>query len=162
MLPVFLLMFSAFSHVAGQPAINPGMPAWCSCIPGITSDQEEKIRKLQTEHLKEMQNYRNQLNENRARYQTLMTAVQPDMKAINANIEERSKIKAEMEKKRAAHLQAVRQVLTDEQRVIFDQHSFRGKGYKGYGYGSGHCCGFGPGYRAGAGMQHRRGAGWNQ
>jgi hypothetical protein len=98
---------------------------------------------MQTQHLKDMQIYRNQLNENRARYQTLMTASQPDMKAVYANIEERAKIRTEMEKKRADHVQAIRQILTDEQRVYFDQHAGNRKGFAGCGYGAGCRHGFG-------------------
>lgn len=162
MLPAFLLLISAWGQVSAQPASGPGPLAWCSNLPGLTGDQEAKIKQLQTQHLKDMQAYRNQLNENRARYQTLMTAPQPDMKAINANIEERAKIRTEMEKNQAAHVQAIRQVLTDEQRVYFDQHIGKRKGCNGCGYGAGYRHGFGPGPGAGAGMQHRRGAGWNQ
>jgi len=162
MLPAFLLFLSAWGQVSAQPASVPGPFAWCSNIPGLTGEQEAKIKQLQTQHLKEMQIYRNQLNENRARYQTLMTASQPDMKAVYANIEERAKIRTEMEKKRADHVQAIRQILTDEQRVYFDQHAGNRKGFAGCGYGAGCRHGFGPGYGAGAGMQHRRGAGWNQ
>ena len=162
MLPAFLLLFSAWVQVSAQPYYGPRSLAWCSNLPGITDDQESKIQQLRTQNLKDMQAYRNQLNENRARYQTLMTAPQPDMKAINANIEEREKIKTEMGKKQAAHVQSIRQVLTDEQRVYFDQHIGNRKGCRGCGYGVGFRHSLGPGPAAGTGMQYRRGAGWNQ
>jgi len=67
MLPAFLLLFSAWGQVSAQPACGPGPFGWCSNLPGLTEDQEAKIKQFQTQHLKEMQVYRNHLNENRAR-----------------------------------------------------------------------------------------------
>lgn len=116
--------------------------SFCQNLPNLTEEQQNKISALRTTHLKDMQNSRNLLEEKRARLQTLRTAEQADMSSINKTIDEISVLNSEMQKNREKHIQDVRALLNDEQKVIFDQH-------KGNSYGSG--CGQGVGRRAGNG-----------
>ena len=53
------------------------------------------------------------------------------MKAINANIDEITKLQNQMMKKAAEHRQQVRNLLTDEQKLWFDSHVGGGKGKMG-------------------------------
>jgi len=117
--PVAVLTLLLSAGIQAQPQRGG---VCCKNIPNLTEDQKAKIEKLHGQQMKDMQSLQNQLRENKARYITLMTAEQPDMKAINTNIEDRGRIKTEMMKKQAAHQQAIRQLLTDEQRMFFDQH----------------------------------------
>ncbi len=109
-----------------------------SNIPNLTEDQQKKIKVLKTAHLKEMMKFKNLLAENNAHLNTLRTADKADMSAINKTIDKMSANKAEMMKKREAHLQSVRQVLTDEQRILFDSRKGNAfKGSRGQGRGNG-------------------------
>jgi Spy/CpxP family protein refolding chaperone len=118
-----LLMVTGFDAVAqrGQGLERRGgMQQVCPNIPGLTEEQSSEIMKLRTQHLVEMQSYRDMIDINRAQYRALMRAGAADMAAINSNIEERSGIRSQMEKKQAAHHQAIRSLLTEEQVIWFD------------------------------------------
>lgn len=111
---------------------RPGTGGYCQAIPDLTDEQEQKISDLRMAHMKEMNSYRSDLSIKRAELQKLQTADDADMNKINSKIDEIGKIKTEMSKSRAAHLQNVRALLTDEQRVFFDSgHNHRkGQGMK--------------------------------
>jgi Spy/CpxP family protein refolding chaperone len=116
---------------------GPGF--FCKNIPDITEDQQGKIDALRTDHMKTMQSLRNQKNEKRAHLQTLRTADKADMNAINKTIDEIGALQTKMMKERENHIQEVRNLLTDEQRISFDSHK------RGNGPGQGYCRGNGPG-----------------
>jgi Spy/CpxP family protein refolding chaperone len=129
LLSVTLLMATGFDALAQrgrgmarQGAMNRSSEmGWvCPAIPNLTEEQNEQILELRTAHLKEMQTLRNQVDINRAQYRALMRTDDANMSAINANIDERSGIRNRMEKSQASHHQAVRNLLTEEQRVYFD------------------------------------------
>ncbi len=102
----------------GMPRMG-GMEQICPNIPNLTEEQRSQITELRTEHLSEMQSYRDQIDVNRAQYRSLMRG-ERNLDAINANIDERANIRSQMEKKQAEHHQAIRELLTEEQRVWFD------------------------------------------
>jgi len=124
---------------------------FCKNIPDLTEEQQEKIDALRTTQMKAMQSFHNQLAEKGAHLQTLRTADKVDMDAINKTIDEMGAIRTKMMKSREQHIQDVRSLLTDKQRVYFDnfkkgngpgQGCCYGKGPgKGYGYGKGQCKG---------------------
>jgi Spy/CpxP family protein refolding chaperone len=118
---ILAIIFPLFLSAQGGPA-----------LPNLTAEQKSQIEKLRTSHQKEMQQLKNEEGENRARFQTLMTADKPDMAAINKNIDEFGKIKTDMMKKDALHTQSIRALLTEEQKLVFDaKHSKDGKGKDG-------------------------------
>src|SRR6056297_4090480 len=129
----------------------------CWRIPDLTADQETQIEALRVDHWKEMNNYRNQMNEFRARKRTLNTTDKADIKEINSVIDRMTEVHNKMMKASAKHRQDVRKQLTDEQKVYFDSRPARGKGYNrganriGGGYGNyrdaGRGYGDGYGYR---------------
>ncbi len=131
-----------------------GAGYYCNNIPDLTADQKNQITSLRTAHLKKMQDYRNQMSEKRVKLQTLRTADNADMAAIDKTIDEMSKIRTKMQKDREQHFQNVRKILTADQRVYFDNRP-RGAGY-GYGYGR---CG-GRGYGFGGGKGYGRCRAW--
>lgn len=97
-------------------------------IKDLTEEQKQKMKSLRMTHQREMLQLKNQLNEKKAHLKTLETADNADINAINKTIEEMGSIKTDMLKKRAAHKQEVRKILTDEQRLKFDtKHSQKGK-----------------------------------
>ena len=90
----------------------------------LTEDQQAQMKSLHLKLQQEMLPIRNKLGENRARYRTLSTAANADMKAINKLIDANSQLDASMVKLQAANQQAVRKLLTEEQRIIFDSREF--------------------------------------
>ena len=110
-----------------------GMEQVCPNIPNLTEEQRSQIMELRTAHLREMQTFRDQIDVNRAQYRALMRGDRTDMAAINANIDERTGIRNQMEKKRAEHHQTVRSLLTEEQRVWFDAAPRGGPGFRQVG-----------------------------
>jgi Spy/CpxP family protein refolding chaperone len=100
-------------------------------IPDLSEEQESKIETLRVDHMKEMMSKRNTLNEKRAKLRTLQTQDKPDMQAINSLIEEMGDVRTEMQKKRASHHQEIRSLLTEEQKVYFDNHLMR-RGKRGF------------------------------
>ncbi len=91
-------------------------------IPDLTEEQTEQMKELRVEHMKAVQPLRNQIGEKRARLRTLSTSDKVDMAGINRVIEDIGKMRTQMMKERAQHRQDVRELLTEEQRVIFDAH----------------------------------------
>jgi Spy/CpxP family protein refolding chaperone len=116
----------------------------CQNIPDLTTEQETKIEALRVDHLKKTNDYRNQLNELRAKKQTLMTSEKTDLNAINGVIDQMTGLQNKMMKEKAKMHQDVRSLLTDAQKVYFDSRPMRGHGNKhdrgmreerGLGYG---------------------------
>jgi len=134
-------------------------------ILNLTDEQREKILELSTSHQKEILSLRSQLNENRAKSQSFMLEDNPDMKVINANIDERTGIMNKIMKSNAEFRNKISEQLTDEQKLIFNTRT-RGFG-KGYGsFGRGYCRGFGRGFSGhdfyGRGFQGRSGRGFGR
>ena len=125
----------------------------CSNIPGITDEQKTKMQEFRVVQMKERQQTQNQIREKRAHLITLQTADKVDLNAINKTIDEITALQNAQWKKRAAHKQAIRNLLTDEQRVYFDNH----RGRKGQGRTQGNCRGHRHGYGGGNGSGN-----WNK
>jgi len=89
-------------------------------IPGLTDDQKSKLKELKLSHYKEVQPLKNELIELKAKEHTLATAEKVDLKAIDANIDEITKLQNQLKKAHAANTQKIRALLTDEQRMYFD------------------------------------------
>ncbi len=161
-LVAFLLLSLNFSAVAQQGYGRGNGWGWqsgnfCENIPDLTEDQDSQIQTLRTAHLKEMQNFRNDLDEKRARMQTLQTTDNVNMDEINNIIEEMGTIRTNRQKSAVAHRMDVRNLLTDDQKVYFDSRA----GKRGAGMGG--RCGFGQGRGNGNGQGWGRGSGrrWN-
>lgn len=99
--------------------------SFCLSIPDLTDEQTEQIKQLRIAHLKEVKGLKNELNEKQARHQTLMTSDIVKMDEINKNIDEIIQIKSALMKAKAAHKQAVRDLLNEEQKLYFDVHLIR-------------------------------------
>lgn len=86
----------------------------------LSDTQKEAIEKLRMNNQKISLQHRNLVNEKRARLQTLKSADNFDQKAINKVIDEMTEMKAEHMKESIAHQREVRNLLTEEQQLIFD------------------------------------------
>lgn len=91
----------------------------------FTEEQQEKIKELRLESSKEIQPLRNELNELRAKQQTLTSAEKADLNAINKNIDQMADVQAKIQKIQAKQQQEIRSMLDDEQRIKFDEMKTR-------------------------------------
>lgn len=103
-------------------------------IPDLTQDQQDEIKALRTAHWEAMQEYRTDMRILREEMDDLTSGSDYDAKAANKKIEEISSLKEKMMKARLAHRSSVRNLLTDEQKVVFDNH----RPGRGMGFGRGH------------------------
>ena len=92
-------------------------------IDNLTSEQEAQIQALHTAQLEQRLKFRNQMDELRARKRTLMAEKNPDMGAVNSVIDQMTALRGEMARQAVAHRQEIRNLLTDEQRVQFDERT---------------------------------------
>lgn len=86
----------------------------------FTEEQREKMKEMRLASAKEIKPIKNELNELRAKQRTLTTADKADLKAINSNIDNMSKLQADIKKIMAKHDQEVRAMLSDEQLLKYD------------------------------------------
>ena len=91
-------------------------------IKNLDEKQREELKKIAMEGAKENLKTRNLMKEKHAKLEVLQTADKPDLKEINKVIDEMTAIQAQEMKDKAANRQKIRNLLTEEQRVLFDAH----------------------------------------
>lgn len=89
-------------------------------IPNLTDEQREQIQQLHLDVREQNLELRNELNEKQARLRTVTTGSTTDMDAANQLIDDMSTLRADMMKQRLQTHSQVRELLTDEQKVVFD------------------------------------------
>lgn len=89
-------------------------------IPNLTEEQKTQIKKLKEEARVKSEPQRKQLKDLKMKLNELKTAENPNQQEINSLIDKSAKIKAEMDKARAASEIKVRQILTPEQLKVVD------------------------------------------
>ena len=94
-------------------------------LPDLTDKQKEQIKEQMYETRQQVMPLQNQVREKRARLQTLRTSEKVDMTAIEKIVDEMADLQAEITKQRLISEQEIRQVLTDEQRLIFNSRKNR-------------------------------------
>lgn len=107
--------------------MKPGQPNSCPKayfgIPDLTPDQIAKIDDLKLQHTKDVTPLKDLLKEKQARINTLLDAEKSDMGAVNAAIDEFTSITNQLIKKKAEFRLAVRNLLTDKQKIVYDSKS---------------------------------------
>lgn len=132
---------------------GPGF-AQAECrIPDLTEDQQEQIKTLRTEHWNEVEEFRTDMRILHAEMNDLTSGSDYDATAASKKIEKISSLKKKMMKARLAHRNSVRSLLTEEQKVVFDNHR------PGRGMGFGRAGGRGMGFGKGQGPRGYRGQG---
>ena len=102
-------------------------------ISDLTADQQTQMDKLKTTHMKTMMDIKNQIGVKNAELKVLNSADKTDMNAINAKIDEIGALKTQLMKKKTEHMQAIRAILTPEQRLKFDANCCMDDDSKGCG-----------------------------
>jgi Spy/CpxP family protein refolding chaperone len=121
-------------------------------LPGLTDEQREAMRAIRLEAAERALPIQNQLREKRARLRTLSTAEPVDERAAMAVLDDIGDLQSQLMRIRWESGQAVRGLLTDEQRILLDQR--QSKGMKGRS-SAGHR-GQGRAGAPGAGPRHER------
>lgn len=144
------ILFFGLSTVIAQPGSGKGQrggegfrqgpgagQGMCMNQLNLTEEQQAEIADLRMDHLKRMTTLRNQMQEKRARLQTLTTGDNYNQSEVDQVIEQMGDIRIQMMKKRTSHQQEVRSQLTEEQQVLFDAKKGRRMGPK-MGHQRGH------------------------
>jgi Spy/CpxP family protein refolding chaperone len=135
---LFLMAFTAFLFI-GTQSFSQGMQnKKCdgqnnskqgieNKIPDLTDTQKKDIDKIRLAGKKKTLPITNQLKEKRAHLNTLKTTEPIDKAAIDKQIEEIGKLRTELSKIREDGRLKIRNVLTDEQKIVFDSEVGRHK-----------------------------------
>lgn len=131
------------SMAQNRPDARPGYGRWSDerpvwSIPGLTEDQETNIRQIHLDFQKQILQVNNQIREKEAQLRTQMTQDKPNQGQIDRLVEEIGTLRTAVIKARTAAHMKVRALLTEEQRIQFDQRPLGGR------YGAGRfsvgCC----------------------
>jgi len=94
----------------------------------LTDEQKIKIDDLKLESSKENTQRKNQLREKEAQLTTLLTQDKIDQNKINSLIDDIGKLRTEGRKDRVNTDLKIRALLSEKQKIIFDQHQSRRAG----------------------------------
>ena len=124
----------------------------------LTSEQIKQIDSYRTDFRKTQIDLRADIQKMRLDMQDLLRTDDPNQKAINSQLEKIQAKELAMDKSRIEHHLQVRELLTDDQKALFDQHSLnRGMGHQGKGRMDGRGDGDGPGSKRHGRSQGNRG-----
>ncbi len=87
---------------------------------GLNDEQVKAFKEIHMIMYKEVKPLQNQLNETEAHQKTLLSADDPNLNAINDNIDKIGKFKTDIQKIRTKYLLEMKSKLTDEQRMKMD------------------------------------------
>lgn len=88
----------------------------------LTDAQEQQIETIRIDNYNNSKDLEAQMEILRAEKHKLMIADSPDAKAINSKIEEMNTVRLALQKNRTATHLAIRALLTDKQKAIYDTH----------------------------------------
>ena len=94
----------------------------------LSDEQKEQMKELRLAHLKDTKELKNELEVIRLKQKHLMTAENIDKNAIMKNVDRLSGVQNQLAKKGIDHKMEVREILTEDQLVLFMTHS---KGKRG-------------------------------
>ncbi len=97
--------------------------AHCLMLPELTEAQEQEIRALRLARIERSTKHRSEMAELRARKRNMMTGVSEG--DVDALIDEITGLRGAHMKENVRHHQAVRDLLTEEQRILYDSKVMR-------------------------------------
>ena len=92
----------------------------------LTDEQEEAIKESRLQHAKKTLKIKNELGVLAAERRGLSTGDNQDLNDIDKNIDKMQELRSGLMKMNARHRLEVRDVLTDEQKIMFDTRQTRG------------------------------------
>ena len=134
---------------AGRPGMGPGHGGWMSDQPGppgagfhkgcmglnLTDEQQTQIQALRLEHQRKMVELKSETGNLRDKLKLIITDDKFSEKAVSELTGKLAKAQQQRMVMKAKHLRKVRDLLTDEQKVMFDQKVLAG--HIGFGHGEG-------------------------
>lgn len=111
------------ARYAASVGEKPGQLGVCQGLDDLTPEQMEQIRELNLSRMEASALHRANMDELQAKKRGLMMGQNPDMAEVDRVIDEMSAMRAQWMKDNAAHRQQVRNLLTDEQRIVFDSQT---------------------------------------
>lgn len=120
---IFAISLQAQQFTPRGPGYGMANPA--NTALKLTEDQNSAIQALRTEKLAEITKLNNLQRELKAQLITLKQTDKPDVKAINAKIDQLTELQNKRLKLNAQHEMKVRALLTDEQKVEWDARKSR-------------------------------------
>lgn len=110
----------------GEDVVRQQRMLTAECIiPELTEEQQSQIKALRIKQLEAATQHRNQMDELRAKKRTMMTQATPDQRDLERTIDQMTSLQNAQMKENIQHRQAIRNLLTEEQRVIFDSRTMR-------------------------------------
>lgn len=127
-----LILFSAlsFGNLFAQRAPrmdNDGPRAMKMAQLDLTEQQQTQIDKLRLEHQKDMTPLRDEIRSLESEFRLMIIDEKASESKLKKQAAKISTKRTEMQLMRAKHLRQVRSLLTDEQKVKFDQHILSGQ-----------------------------------
>jgi Spy/CpxP family protein refolding chaperone len=137
---LFLVLFT-FGFANAQPGMGknrdqfqprPERGQRMAALLDLTEEQQQQIDKIRLEHLKNMESTRSELQKLRSEYRLLLVADSYDRNKVKQKLDDISALKEKLELAKADHFAEIRKILTEEQKVKFDQFILsRGPGERG-------------------------------
>ena len=135
---------------------GPGTCQKACGLSDLSAEQTAKIQKLRIDHQKTVLALQTDLKTKRLELRQMMMEG-ADQKKLEAKIDELARVGAEIQKKRLAHRNDIRSLLTDEQKKVFNQKC---SGLDcGAAFGHGWCGAGGCGDHQAGGKEHHGGCG---
>lgn len=131
------LAFIISVAVTAQPRQGQGQRQGMRMQPALSAEQKTQIADLRTATMQSVLPMKAELKVLSAELNQLSVAAKVDQGAIGAKIDEIANVRAGIAKEKSKHRQAVRALLTPEQRVIFDAK--KGKRGMKHNYKKGKC-----------------------
>jgi Spy/CpxP family protein refolding chaperone len=142
-------------NTSGQPFGWGYQTAWGPNYLGLTEEQMNQIQEINTKWQNELLPLWTQLQEKMTELQNLMFSTSPDPTVVEEKTKEMGALQAQIQRKSIEKRNAIRGVLNDEQKILYDQTGM------GSGWGRGPC-GLGLGVMWGRGYGRGRGRGFGR
>lgn len=156
---VLLVVVASAGNVRAQPGwSNPWAQTpntW-----GLTTEQTNQIQEIVSRWQNEMQPLWTSLQAKNGELQSLLWEANPDRSAVETIAKEIGDLQAQIQGKSVERRNAIRGVLTEEQKNLFDQQGL-GAGWGGGPCGLGLGLGWSGGFGRGRGFYEGRGRGWS-
>ena len=91
----------------------------------LTQEQKDQIKEIHLSHMKDIQPLKDEVKINRVKVDALLKRDDPDMKQIVSLVEANGKLLTQIRVKSIEQKISVRNLLTDEQKIIYDAHGQR-------------------------------------
>ena len=114
--------------------------SWLDRALDLTEEQQAKMEDLRLQHQKEMIPLRSQVESLRSELNLAITADKFDKGKVEKIVNDMQKVRTQLQMSRVLHQQAVRELLTSEQRKKYNLHILSPKshrGGRGFGHGQG-------------------------